>query len=278
MFYLNPRLHKPLIALGGALVGTAAGWTGSYFRTRKMTSLLQEHIDVLAEENRLLKEEVHPKIVELMDELRKRTEKMDEVTDLINAAAEEVEKDPTSFDDATDDVYEELEKPPLGVGGPVMTAKQYQKLEELPAVPPLELIKSVFPDEQDRPEWDQEAEDAARQSFPGRPYIISYAEFAENNFGFNQAVVTFYEGDEVAVDANDVPYYNVGDILGPLVFGKGSGDPNICYIRNKKLKTEYEVIRDPGHFAIERQGLDIEEKYEDGDIKHSAILRMRRED
>lgn len=258
--YINPRLHTPLIALGGLVAGAAAGWTGSYFQSRRTTSLLQEHIGVLEEENRILKEEVKPKIVELTEELRRRTEAMDSVSSLVDEATKKIMEHPSS---------EDWEPAPL----------PFEPIEEVAVTPPLELVKNVFPDEDDKPEeWNQEAEDAARQSFPGRPYIISYAEFVENSFGFNQQTLTFYEGDEVLTDPNDVVIYAPGEVVGPLVFGKGSGDPNICYVRNKKLKVEYEVIRDSGHYAVVRQGLDIEEQYEEGDIKHSAILRMRRED
>lgn len=258
--YINPRLHKPLIAFGGLVAGAAAGWTGSYFRTRKMTAYHLETIAAMLEENRVLKEEVEPKIRELRDELRRRTEAIDSVTELVDEATQKIMEHPSS---------ENWEPAPL----------PFEPIEDVAVTPPLELVKNVFPDEDDKPEeWNQEAEDAARQSFPGRPYIISYAEFAENSFGFNQQTLTFYEGDEVLTDPNDVVIYAPGEVVGPLVFGKGSGDPNICYVRNKKLKVEYEVIRDPGHYAMVRQGLDIEEQYEEGDIKHSAILRMRRED
>jgi hypothetical protein len=264
--YFNPQWKLPAIGVGSFVAGLAAGWTGSYFRSKKMIS--DQH-EIIAEQERLIENylQLDEKLNQVTEELRRRTEKAQEVVNLINTFGD---KPP---------IIDEM-KETLDDGHPSKEGwEPLPQVEETPVVPQLELVKSIFPAEDERPgEWNQEAEDAARQQFPGRPYIISYEEFADNSFGFNQQTLTFYEGDETLADQNDVPIYNPGENVGIMLFGKGSGDPNIVYVRNKKMKVEYEIIRDTGHFAQERLGLEYEEQEEERDIKHSATRRFRAED
>jgi hypothetical protein len=58
-------------------------------------------------------------------------------------------------------------------------------------------------------------------------------------------------------------------LLEVLVFGHGSGDPNVVYIRNEKLQAEYEVLRDPGSYEIEVLGGHVEREMQEVDLKHS---------
>ncbi len=262
--YFNPQWKLPAIGVGSFVAGLAAGWTGSYFRSKKMIS---DQYEIIAEQEKLIENylQLDQKLEQVTKELQNRTEKAQEVVDLINTFGD---KPPI-----IDEMKGTLEDHPSNENW------LPEGVKDVVINPPLELVKSIFPSEDERPdEWNQEAEDAARQEFPGRPYIISYEEFSDNPFGFSEQTLTFYEGDEQLVDPNDVPIYSPGEVVGPLVFGKGSGDPNIVYVRNKRLKVQYEIIRDPGHFAQERLGLEYEEREDEQDLKHSAIRRFRPED
>lgn len=271
-YSLNPQLRLPLVGAVGVAIGAAAGWTGSYFRSKKTIVQLLEVIEGY-EEMGTKHTELREKLQEATDAMRERSNKLDAVADLIRAhGGEEVPQ-------AVVDEHPSAEAWTPKALELTLVEPMVEEEKMVEVTPAIRKLLNIFPDADERPgEWDQEAEDEARQRLPGRPYIISVEEFGRNDFGFVQQTVTFYEGDDVLVDSHDVPIYDPGAVVGPLVFGKGSGDPNICYVRNKRVKTEYEVIRDTGSFEIEVQGLQIEQGYEETDLKHSAVRRMRSED
>lgn len=159
-----------------------------------------------------------------------------------------------------------------------MAAQELEATKDVEFVelPEIAEVVSIFPTE-DTPVWDQEKENKERERFQGRPYVISVEEFQENETDFPQRTYTFYEGDQVLIDEHDVPVYNHANVVGELRFGHGSGDPNIVYIRNVRGKTEYEILRDHGHYAVEVLGNEIEAREENADLKHSSVLRMRRD-
>ena len=108
------------------------------------------------------------------------------------------------------------------------------------------------------------------------PYIIHRDEFILNEEDNTQLTITYYEGDEVVCDEDDVPMYDHERMLGPLLFGKGSEDQSIVYIRNPIVGTEYEVIRDRGFYQVEVLGAEIEGQMEKNDLKHSKSPRRMR--
>lgn len=119
-----------------------------------------------------------------------------------------------------------------------------------------EVTVSVFPDVD--PDWDYEKELKTRGR--ERPYIIHKDEFYNQEKGYGQSTITYYEGDDVLVDEHEVPIYNPKDVVGELIFGKGSGDPNVVHVRNDHLEAEYEVLRDTGFYAVEVLGAQTEDQ------------------
>jgi hypothetical protein len=105
-------------------------------------------------------------------------------------------------------------------------------------------------------DWDAEAEGARRDA--GLPYVIAFEEFVENVDEYTQTSLTYYEGDDILADENDEMIQEVDPIVGSdnlTRFGHGSRDPNIVYIRNARLKADYEVGRSTGRFSEEVMGL-----------------------
>jgi hypothetical protein len=108
---------------------------------------------------------------------------------------------------------------------------------------------------------------------PEVPYVISHDEFMENIHEFEQAQLTYFEGDDVLIDSADQmlpPDMSV--IGGPsnLSFGFGSLDPNIVYIRNEGIEIEFCVVRSMGSYAEEVLG------FVDDDLKHSGRPQIRK--
>lgn len=128
-----------------------------------------------------------------------------------------------------------------------------------------EEVVSIFSKNND--DWNQEEEESARTN--QEPYVLHKDEFWREEYGYDQLTLTYYAGDDILVDQEETPIYNHNSLMGPLTFGHGSNDQNVVYIRNDKLKAEYEILRDRGHYAIEVLGLEAEEKHDKASFKHS---------
>lgn len=100
------------------------------------------------------------------------------------------------------------------------------------------------------------------------PYVISSGEYFENQPDYHQVDVVYYEGDEVLTDAQDKPLSD--DLVGTAnleLFGTRSKDPNIVYIRNEAMKTDFCVTRDGRSYEDHVAG-----------FQHSTGLRRMRGD
>lgn len=132
---------------------------------------------------------------------------------------------------------------------------------------------SIFTEDEDL--WDQEAEEATRT--PSAPYVIHKDEFWLEEMGYSQRTLTYYEGDNILVDQEDVPIYAFPTIIGELKFGHGSHDQNVFYVRNDALKAEYEIIKDRGRYEVIILGMQAEEAAERSSLKHS-LTKFRPDD
>lgn len=105
-------------------------------------------------------------------------------------------------------------------------------------------------------DWDYSQEELNRST--ERPYILNVDEFHVNEKNYSQMTLTYYEGDDILVDEDETPIYNHISVTGPLLFGHGSRDPNVVYIRNDRLKAEYEVLYDSESYSDVILGLHVE--------------------
>lgn len=121
--------------------------------------------------------------------------------------------------------------------------------------------------------WDYEHELSTRAN--GEPYIIHEEEYISDEMDFRQETLTFYAGDDIMVDSDDTPIYNYTGLMGELKFGHGSRDPNVVYIRNEVLHMEWEILLNPGLFAQEILGLEME-RADENELNHS-VQKFRRE-
>ena len=122
----------------------------------------------------------------------------------------------------------------------------------------------------DNEDWDYEVELAKRDK--STPYIIHRDEYYEKGSDkpdYEQSTLEYYIGDSILTDDQDVPLYNPKLIVGELIFGHGSNDPSICYVRNETFKAEYEVLLNHGFFQEEVLGAEVEDKLNAPDLKHS---------
>jgi hypothetical protein len=115
--------------------------------------------------------------------------------------------------------------------------------------------------------WNYEEE--IRNRTPDRPHVIHKDEFFEADNGYHQESIVYYSGDDILVDQDNSPIYNHNKVVGEMKFGHGSDDPNVVYIRNDRLRAEYEVFCDPGLYSVEVLGLQIEDNVRVKNLKHS---------
>lgn len=191
--------------------------------------------------------------------------------DFANAAAQMV-KDPPSHVRVVEKFVagqKAMNEVVLGADGRPIDKAPSESLDELDEVEEIEAAARV-------PEWNQEEEESERT--PHAPYIISHDEFHNNPTPHRQTTLEYYAGDDVLCDEKQQPIHRQAVVVGKLVFGHGSQDPNVVYIRNEELDAEYEVIRHEGTYQGEVLGIFAEEEAEQADLKHSQRIAKFRPD
>lgn len=137
----------------------------------------------------------------------------------------------------TEEVVERPTRPPVPVEEPAVTIK-------------LDTGKSK------NLHWDFAEELATRSE--EHPYIIHQDEYQGNETGYRQEVLTWYAGDNVLTDEDEQPIPDADDTVDlnhMSKFGHGTDDFNVVFIRNDRLRMEYEICRMPTSYEEERQGL-----------------------
>jgi hypothetical protein len=144
---------------------------------------------------------------------------------------------------------------------PVEETEEYEI--EMYEQPEEEVVINIFKNDDG---WDYEQELNNRSN--EEPYILHVDEYIGEEMGFKQETLTYYEGDDIMADITDTPVYNWPTVTGPLKWGHGSKDQNVVYVRNEKLRKEYEILRHSGSFETEVIGL------EETELQHS-VLKFR---
>jgi len=185
--------------------------------------------------------------------------------DFARAAEEQISRPSTPYVLSTKLVGNELEVKTSAVGEPhdpepepfrPIKSEYFQTLED----PESEL--EAFEDD-----WNQGEEELDRG--PDAPYVIHKEEFHAGETNYQQSCLEYFAADNVLCDEARVPIYAPEKIVGRLEFGRGSGDSDVVYIRNESLKAEYEITRNEGSYQVEVLGIEAEEEFEEGDLKHS---------
>lgn len=115
------------------------------------------------------------------------------------------------------------------------------------------------------------------------PFVISRESFAwDEGDGqyFDKITLTYYPRDRMLLDDEEEPITDVANLVGWKNlnrFGDESGDPDTIYVRNERLGTDFEVLRE------EEGELPLHVKYGMGREEFAAsrtagIIRLRPED
>lgn len=84
----------------------------------------------------------------------------------------------------------------------------------------------------------------------GKPYVISVDEYHEDN-EYEKVSLTYYDVDGVLADDADKIISDIKGVLGDGLgyFGVGSQDEVIVYVKNEKLGTIFEVVKDDQSYS-----------------------------
>lgn len=244
------------------VAGLGVGFAVGYMRTRSQYDRIEEKMDEINKKSDQLEFDFvytdrEDQLLNTISELRRKISSMEKHPSIQEASMNENHQ-------VDMDVTEPLVEKRLA---PMRSVRLVPRDPE-DALP---VAKNVFDNAGD--EWDYKVELEARDKT--RPYIIHVDEFVADEMGWgSQSTLTWYEGDQVLCDEQDKPIYNHSETVGELRFGHGSNDANVVYIRNEKLQSEFEVLRDTDSYENVVLGKQMERM----DLKHSQSLRKFRDD
>lgn len=219
---------------------------------------------ILGKRNQFQVYEVHPSVPKTLDSLT--TEDLDILRDADKETPKEVDNS-KEIDIGKEFVSAKLKRiadqPEEEIEEPKETLEQ--------SVEVVVVEQNIFAGDTD--DWNYETELGRRSK--ELPYILHKDEFYDSDTDYTQMTLTWYEGDKILADEDDQPIYNHNSIVGPLLFGHGSGDPNVVYVRSDKNRAEYEILRHEGLYSVEVAGLDIQQNARIREVKHSAVQKFR---
>lgn len=114
------------------------------------------------------------------------------------------------------------------------------------------------------------------------PFVISRNDFAYDDEGqsYEKITLTYYPRDRVLLDDEEEPMNHIPGVVGwrnLSRFGDSSEDANVVFIRNRKMETDFEVVKDdenplPLHV---KYGMEKEEFRAN---KAAGLIKLRQED
>lgn len=136
---------------------------------------------------------------------------------------------------------------------------------------------NIFDDPQPDPEDLGEGEDEVPPRSPDRPYIIKASDWYLNETDFSQITLTYWADDDILADDADRMVNDVDNVVGNTNlhrFGTLSEDPDKVYVRNERLKVDYEITKDERSYTEVIVGVKAGE-FDKGD---TSPRRMRSND
>lgn len=102
---------------------------------------------------------------------------------------------------------------------------------------------------------------------PDEPYHISVDEFMENESDYEQATIMWYDGDGILVDERDERIDDVDSTIGIKhlsYFGRASKEAHIVYVRNERIRMDFEIVKSDERYAVAILGMDEDLLDDDG--------------
>lgn len=97
---------------------------------------------------------------------------------------------------------------------------------------------------------------------PDYPFTITRDDYFDDEPDYDKLTLTYYVADDILADTRDEIVDDVEGTIGPDAlesFGHISGDPNICYVRNRERDADFEIVRDERSYSVVIHGMDPED-------------------
>lgn len=150
-----------------------------------------------------------------------------------------------------------------------------EAVEKLVEVPEYENLASTYKDREQKVSYNKVVKPAEKEVVDkpivnsnvfektsegqGDIYLIAEAVFNAGELDYVQSTLTYYEGDDILADQNDV---KIEDLIGTVgsefhtMFGWQSDDPNTMHIRNDKLSIDFEIVKNTLAYSEVVDGLN----------------------
>jgi hypothetical protein len=262
------KLKTIATAVGGIGYGALLGWalTADYYDQRLKEK--EDYIEVLRRRsNRVVS------IAHNATPVEEEPHLVGELNDISH---------PTLFED--DDEDSEPEKPRGNETGEATEADGDEEVDEDQTEAVRSELQGIIDQYVAKPEDRDEFVNKATTSVGSneQPFVIDQATYAWDEEGENhqKTTVTYYPSSRVVLDEDDEVIDDPGNVIGwrnLSRFGDESGDADVVFIRNRRLMTDFEVVKDedsplPLHV---KYGLGLEEF---NTAKAAGTLRLRDED
>lgn len=97
-------------------------------------------------------------------------------------------------------------------------------------------------------------EEKKDEPMPNEPYVISPDDYGEND-NYTQISLVYYVGDEVLADDEDEVVEDIAETVGEdFAEHFGEYEDDSVFIRNDRLRCDYEILRDNRSFADVAEG------------------------
>lgn len=245
-------------AVGGAAVGSAITYRVVHKKAeKKAQAFADEQIQNVKDTYKLLRKE--PPYDNPVTAVKAYNDRLDELQYLssnaeeaaIIAANEAAEEAVEEAKEAVDELVETIDEVEEGHIGEFLVTDEEAEAAQNP------VVRNIF-DEARRRSAQIEAElgpdqfDALKTRDAQAPFRISTDEFMDDENNFSKITITYFEGDDVLVDERESVIPDIDGVIGRETlqhFGEDSDSKDTVFVRNERLQTDFEVVRETGTYT-----------------------------
>lgn len=236
---VKPLINTGLVLLGGLGVGYVAGYLITKKSLEKQTdALIQEEIDSVKEFYERQKADTVVKKA-TPQETFAEIHGSEELGEIIEAY-----RTTSPIEDKVD----------LSI----LVDEDGKSLKRLATTFPVEELRTVniFKESEENPVTDEELGEEVDGPLEvldaSKPYVIALDDFMDDENGYDKITIAYYEEDESLADDREQLVPDIEGTVGSInlhKFGHKSKNPDIVYVRNERIKTDFEITRDEGSYA-----------------------------
>ena len=152
-------------------------------------------------------------------------------------------------DEEIESIKEVYSKKELAIKENAVTQKEHETVDEKPSIYEMkEYLKQIKENGYSKEENDEENKEEGDPDMNDSPYVISPEEYG--NLDDHTCISLSYYADGVLADDWDTEIIDPDEEVGPDIASHfGEYEEDTVFVRNEKLKTDYEICRDLRPFS-----------------------------